>query len=397
MIAYERRPAVRPAPAPPRRRPPSRRRRRSRPSQRRILVRRVAALALLSTCAWAFVSYTTTMLQPSNVGLGIRTVEWVRDHGGAWLVSGIERTWYSNNGPSKGGSLHALPMAGVGAPPAAGPAGYRPPAIAPVIGPPLPGEGQWRSTGPLVAGAPPVLVTTFRPDPVYPTLVAGVAWIDRSRAGLQLYPGRYQPPSSANRGPMEVPPAARGRLLATFNSGFKLQDSGGGFAALGTVSAPLGAGLATLVGFRDGTFDVRAWNGGPRPGADVAYARQNLRLILDGGKLSPNLSDGPEWGATLGNATRVWRSGVGIDAGGNLLYAAADGQTVTTLARILQRAGAVRAMELDINYEWVSFNSYVGPGARSPSKLLPGMNREAGRYLTPDDRDFFAVMAKGGP
>ena len=53
--------------------------------------------------------------------------------------------------------------------------------------------------------------------------------------------------------------------------------------------------------------------------------------------------------------------GVGVDARGDLLYAAADNQTAESLALILQRAGAVRAMELDINSEWVTFNFYGGP------------------------------------
>ena len=113
-----------------------------------------------------------------------------------------------------------------------------------------------------------------------------------------------------------------------------------------------------------------------------------------GGRLVSNLTDGPEWGATLGNAVRVWRSAVGVDARGNLLYAAADLQTATSIAQILQRAGAVRAMELDINSEWVTFNFYGGWGAAAPQKLLPDMTRDATRYLTPDDRDFFAVYAR---
>src|SRR5207302_3771468 len=144
---------------------------------------------------------------------------------------------------------------------------------------------------------------------------------------------------------------------------FKLEASGGGCAALGHVYAPPRDGVATLVGNRDGSADVRAWTGGPQPGPDVAFARQNLPLIVDAGRLNPNLSDGPQWGATLGNAVRVWRSGVGVDARGNLLYAAADEQTATSLARILKRAGAVRAMELDINSEWVTFNFYGTWGA----------------------------------
>ena len=51
-------------------------------------------------------------------------------------------------------------------------------------------------------------------------------------------------------------------------------------------------------------------------------------------------------------------------------------------------------MELDINYEWVTFNFYGTAGAGEPSKLLPGMTRDATRYLAPDDRDFFAVYAR---
>jgi hypothetical protein len=188
----------------------------------------------------------------------------------------------------------------------------------------------------------------------------------------------------------------RSGLLATFNSGFKLEDSGGGFVAFGHVYAPLRDGMATLLRLRDGTADVRTWTGGPIPGPEVTFARQNLPLIVDGGRLNPNLNDGSQWGATLGNAVRVWRSGVGVDAHGNLIYAAADAQTAQSLAEILQRAGAIRAMELDINSEWVTFNFYRTSGANNPLKLLPDMTRDPTRYLTPDDRDFFAVYARRG-
>jgi hypothetical protein len=124
------------------------------------------------------------------------------------------------------------------------------------------------------------------------------------------------------------------------------------------------------------------------------FARQNLPLIVDHGNPNPNLSDGPEWGATLGNAVLVWRSGIGVDRRGDLIYAAANDQSVKGLARILIHAGAVRAIELDINSYWVSFNSYAGPHARGARKLLPGIARPSTRYLSPDDRDFFAVYSR---
>jgi hypothetical protein len=333
------------------------------------------------------------MLQPSNVGFGVRAVEWLRDNGAAGLVSEVEHVYYSLSAPATGGPpLRTLPRVGVSGASARG--GYAPPAIVPVIEPALPREGVWHGTGPLVAGAPAVLVTTFRPDPNYPQMVAGVAWIDRTRTSLALYPGRYEPPNAGNA-PAEVPPLLHGSLLATFNAGFKLEDSGGGFYAGGQLYAPLRDGQATLIAYTDGTVDVRTWTGGPSPGPGVAFARQNLPLILSGGRLVSNLSDGPEWGATLGNAVRVWRSAVGVDAHGNLLYAAADLQTAASIAQILQQAGAVRAMELDINSEWVTFNFYGAWGAADARKLLPDMTRDTTRYLTPDDRDFFAVYARG--
>lgn len=376
-------------------------RQRRRPRPRR--VRRVIALAAILSILPAVVSYILMALAPSDTSLAIRSVEWLRDNGARGLVNTVESTYYSLNAPSTGGpALRALPrQAGAQSGAAASQAraravaAYRPAPIAPVIRPALPGEGVWRATFAGGAPRPPVLVTSYRPDPNYPQMVAGVAWIDATETRTQLYPGRLEPAVSLpSRGPMEVPPSARGRLVATFNSAFKLSDSGGGYASNGHTYAPMHDGTATIVRYTNGRVDIVNWSGGPSAGADIAYARQNLPLIVSGGRLNPNLSDGPEWGATLGNAVRVWRSGIGIDAHGNLIYAVAPDQTVGSLAAVLQHAGAVRAMELDINTYWPSFITYHAPGAVGAANLLPGMDRSPQRYLTPDDRDFFAVYLR---
>ncbi|HZO78948.1 MAG TPA: phosphodiester glycosidase family protein [Solirubrobacteraceae bacterium] len=360
----------------------------------RARARRIFALVLAVLLCVVFISFVVAMNQPSNAPLGVRAVEWLRGNGAAWLVSDFENIYYSWNVPATGGpTLKKLPKIGASHTQAA--TGYRPPPIRAVIHPALPGEGVWHRTGPLVHGSAPVLVTTFRPDPNYPQLVAGVAWMSSALTRLELYPGRYEPPN-AGATPAEVPLRQRGGLLATFNSGFRLEDDQGGFFAQGRLYAPLRKGQATLVAYSNGKVDVRAWRGGPRPAADVRVARQNLPLIVEGGRLNPSLNNGALWGATVGNAVRVWRSGVGVDAHGNLIYAAADIQTAQSLAQILRRAGAVRAMELDINSAWTTFNFYGAWGAGNPQKLLPGMDRPATRYLTPDDRDFFALYAHGG-
>ena len=278
--------------------------------------------------------------------------------------------------------------------PARASAGFRPPRIAPLIRPALPGEGVWRSTGRVVANAPPTLVTTFRTDPVYPRIVAYVAWFDHTRTQLALYPGRYEPPNASPRGPMEVPQAQRWRLLATFNSGFMHRDSHGGFFLNGRSSAPLRPGQGTIVAYKDGRVDVFTWHGGALPGPNAVLARQNLPLIVDHGHPNPLLADNSLWGSTLGNAVRVWRSGVGIDRHGNVIYLAAQDQTAASLAAALMHAGAVRAIELDINAEWPSLVTYGRGGVGNATKVVPNYQQSTTRYLVPDDRDFFAIYRK---
>ena len=253
---------------------------------------------------------------------------------------------------------------------------------------------MWRGTGPTVSGRSPVIVTTFRTEVDYPRIVAYVAWFDHTRTSVAWYPGRYEPPSAPVRGPMSVPPGQRWRLLATFNGGFIYSDGGNGSSINGRLYEPLKAGLATLVAYRNGRVDVKTWHGGPVAGPQVAFARQSLPLIIDHGHLNPALNDSSQWGFTLGNAVRVWRTGAGIDRHGNLIYAAADYQTVISLAKILQRAGAVRAMQLDINPEWPTLITYSHRGGLDPVRVVPNYQQPATRYLVPDDRDFFAVYRR---
>jgi hypothetical protein len=352
--------------------------------------RRAVSIALAICLLPISFSYATTMMGPSNSSFAIRTVEWLRDHGGAGIASALENIYYRLNAPSTGGPpLRALPLR------TRTPAPSHPSDLAPVVTPALPGEGVWVPTETFTTQSSPVQIAQFRSDPLYPQMVAGVAWIDPRRTSISLYAGRLEPSvSMASRGPTQVPEMLRRSLLATFNSGFKLQDAQGGWADGGTTYAPLVTGEATFVGYANGSLDIVSWHGGPQAPPGVEFARQNLQLIVSAGRPNPNLSDGPQWGATLGNAIRVWRSGIGITAQGDLVYVAADDQTVGSLAAILIRVGAVRAMELDINSYWVTFNSYGQAGGGDPSSLLPSMTRPATRYLSPDDRDFFAVYLR---
>jgi hypothetical protein len=381
--------------------PPARSERRHAPIPFWRRARRIFLLAALACLIPAGISYVGAMGEKHNVGLGVSSVEWLRRHGGNALVSQIENWYYTLNAPAKGGPpLRSLPQVGVAA---AGEEGqgqsavYRPHNLKPLIRPALPDEGVWKKAAAHAGPRPPVLLTTFRSDPEYPKFVAGVAWIDSTRTRLAYVPGLAEPPPPlSHRGPAEVPSSKRKRVVATFNGGFPLETSNAGLIYRGKVKEAMVDGIATVVEYRDGRVDIVRWHQGSGAPANVWFAKQNLPPIIYESRLNPNLSDGPEWGETVNNAVRVWRSGIGIDSHGNLLYAAADFQTVESLAEILRRAGAVRALELDINEDWTSFISYRHPGAQDPSNLLPEMFRPADRYLTPDERDFFAIYLQAG-
>jgi Phosphodiester glycosidase len=371
---------------------------------------------------WAAVSYTAWMLEPTSMTWSERSAEWVRTDVplGNWLIDTTEHIYYTMNAPKKGGpQLKSLPKVGLGAKSPNGAHSGRgsdagaassqgatthakrhtvwPPPIKPIFPHPLAGEGVWRPTGPPVNGGPPVLVTTFRSELDYPQIVAYVAWFDHTRTALAYYPGRYEPPTAALRGPMMVPNDQRDRLLATFNGGFTHDDGNNGSADNGRTNEPMIAGNATLIGYRSGRVAIVKWKGGPDVASNVAWARQSLTPIVWNGKLNPLLDtdpNSPQWGYTLGGVTRVWRTAVGIDQRGNVIYVVANDQTVISIAQILVHAGAVRGMEFDINPEWHTLITYTHQHGLAPTMVEPQPMQSPDRYLVPDDRDFIAVYRR---
>ncbi len=369
----------------------------------------LVVLAVLAPIAW---SYGSALAAPGNVPAGLRSVEWVRDHHGRWLVNDIENFWYSHHHPKKGG-LPGQPLV-VNRPILAGPAPTAPPTspastvpsgpahlaaparIVPLVAPPLANEGQWQPIGQTVGGVPAMYAAVVRPDPVYTSVVATVAWMDPTLMRAVLYAGVQEPGGTGWRYRAPVADADRAGLLAAFNSGFKLADSEGGYYAEGRLVRSLRPGAATLVINADGTPTVGEWGRDVQMTSQVAFARQNLSLIVDNGAPVPDIgSSNYKWGATLGNKVLVWRSGIGVTANGALLYAAGNNLSAPTLAATLARAGAVRAMELDINSWWVDFFTYGQPASGlTGTKLIAGMQASPDRYFSDNSRDFIALFRR---
>ena len=353
-------------------------------------------------------SWGREMTRPSSLPLSIHSIEWLRQNHMEWFVSGAESYYYSWNAPEKGGAnLTALPAVGgaavdVSTVPAKHKKKhvkrpyYLPARIKPLIKPALAGEGVWHTTGRNVGGKPSVLVTTFRPSTDYPRVVAYVAWINHMNTQLGLYPGLEEPPDGGDRGPMQIPSGQYNRLVAVFNSGFTHKDGGGGFAVNGHTFEPLQSGQATLTQNMNGNVNIVAWRGAAKPPSYVVLARQNLALLVDNGKVNPDVNNRMLWGATLGGAAQVWRSAIGIDAHGNLMYVAGPELSIDMLGATLVHMGAVRAMQLDINTYWPTFNFFTKPGAAGATMLVPNPDQSVSRYINQDSRDFFVVYSKDG-
>ncbi|MFL5738400.1 MAG: phosphodiester glycosidase family protein [Actinomycetota bacterium] len=388
--------------ADPQRRPPTPRKRR----QLRRLLRTIGivVLILLIPVGW---SYAHALTAPGNAPVSARTVEWIKEHGGRGAVLTVERLWYSWHKPPVGGTPSGgIPDAAGAVQPAQSsgdattttpPHLPTPADVTPLASHPLPREGRWKPVGRSVNGVPAVRVTYLRADDVHTSLLTGVMWMDTKLLQAQLVPGT-DVPSGTPASDAEIPHARYPELAATFNSGFLLQDSHGGLYLNGHTSSPLQNRQASLVVYKDGSVDIGRWGSDVSMTPQVAAVRQNLSLLVAHARPVSGLSTDSfqKWGATLGNAVLVWRTGIGITANGALVYAAGPGLSVESLAAVLARAGAVRAMELDINTEWASAMYYTGHGAGRPTphKLLASMYQGADRYLIPDQRDFFAMYLR---
>ena len=373
--------------------------------RRRILAG--VAVVLVAVLAWLGISLGGALTNPAlGSSLSSRFAEWARGHGGGGVVNWVENEWYTHHAPKVGGAppkgAIRSPHAGVVAKETATPHLPEPPAIVPLASPAIAGEGQWSPAGRLVGGVPAVYETTLRPDAVHTSYVVGVAWMDTTLLRATLYSGSQIPGGGPFTHTAPVSPTAANSLVAAFNAGFLMSSANGGYYTDSRTILPLRSGAASFVIYANGRATVGAWGTDVTMTPNVVSVRQNLDLIVNDGQPVPGLdaTDTTKWGATLGDAVYVWRSGVGVTANGALVYVAGPGLNITDLANLLARAGSVRAMELDINTDWVNFATYqptTATGAASPSNgtdLLPVMVGTPARYFESWwSRDFITMSA----
>jgi hypothetical protein len=262
------------------------------------------------------------------------------------------------------------------------------------------------------AAAPPQVTPATRPGAGWRPVarIAGqvAAW-ESERAGatllrfdqrlvrLRLHAGSAEPGGSWRYGD-RIGPSELHHVLAAFNGGFKFDTGQSGFLADGRVAAPLHDGLASIVTYRDGSSEIGAWREGvPARRRPLASVLQDLHLLVDHGAPAASTAECIQscWGATLRGGTSIARSALGITGDGQLLWAGGEHLSPAGIARALTAAGAQRALELDINPQWVAGYVYVHRGAAPRAvPAVPGQSGIPGEFLEPYARDFFTVVAR---
>jgi hypothetical protein len=230
--------------------------------------------------------------------------------------------------------------------------------------------------------------------------VAAAVLIPRGSARLHLVAGTREPvpdPSASGK----VPRSALAGLEATFNAGFKMKDSHGGWQLGQRAEVPLVPGRASLVITRSGGWRVGSWEDDVGPASDVAAVRQNLDLVVAGGRPVGGLTSNAHgrWGTSHTQFQYTWRSGLGVDAAGDLIVVVGRSMRLSTFAAAMARVGVVEGMQMDIHPDMVSFNVVVRRDGGRPvmRRLLAAMRSPSRRYLTTDQRDFFYLTAANVP
>jgi hypothetical protein len=221
---------------------------------------------------------------------------------------------------------------------------------------------------------------------------------DQRLVGLHLHSGTIDAGAAGWRWGPEITGAERRHVIASFNGGFRLAIDAGGFVSYGRVARRLSSGLGSIVTYADGYTDIGAWNRGvPAYRKRVVSVRQNLRLLIAGGRAATTIGCLACWGATLGGTTDPARSALGITSDGRLIWAGGEHLTVAALTAALLAARVLRAVELDINPEWVAGYLYGhrgGKGPLAPVPVVPGQPGVRGQFLSPYGRDFFTAVAR---
>ena len=393
---------------------------------------RLALLPLVAVVGAVGASYASVLRAPGYATIDVRTVDWLKGHGFTSAVDRAEAWWLWKHPPSTKDTLTSL----------AAPPRPRAQAHEPVTTGERSTTDKRSTTGERFTtdershhrtarrpGSPHALGAVRRPAdpqprsparangpqsrprrtvgsrsrrrgsgrPAHPDLTVSLAWMDPATVRFMLIAGTRQPGGGSGPAGAQVPADLQSQRARRIQLRLQERDTPGGALEEGHMAGTLQDGIASFVVHTDGSATVGMWGRDVQLGPDVTGVRQNLHLIIDGGRWC--LVCGTTWAGSGVASAAPSRRGVQpwVSTRRGMCSTERNQLTLDVLAEALHSAGAVRAMELDIHKKMVEFNLFTHPAGQAAPvghRLSPDMPTPAGRYLFPDQRDFVAVFSR---
>jgi hypothetical protein len=310
--------------------------------------------------------------------------------------------------------------------------GWPPPAMKPMVTPPLPREGEWIAldNDPFITpnpGAPAAFVTSFvRADKARPQTRVYVTLWDPRQIALHMQAGTVEPVSaSGEAGPGVIPraPEVIRRVVAGFNGGFQAIHGEYGMQADGVLYLPPKPYAATVLEMRDGSTAFGSWPEKSDVPDEVLSYRQNLTALVEHGEFNPWKREW--WGGTpkgWKDNIHTTRSGICLTKENFVGYFYGVDISADILANAMLVARCSYGVHLDMNPGLAGFEFYdVQPAAtwkplgrklqedwefEGPIKEIPEFDFRARRmikgmrhmnfpqYIQRDGRDFFYLTQR---
>ena len=281
---------------------------------------------------------------------------------------------------------------------------FRPKSVGPVhTSWSAPGDGEWVAmVDPRFASSDPYMYKTLlHPDRGRSWAELFVVAVDLRRVSLHAVPGYREPrpnvkPEPKLDRPGLVPAKDRHGLLAAFNGGFMTEHGQYGMMVGGvTLVAPRDR-ACTIALYQDGSLRIAGWTHLKDTLAQMVWYRQTPSCMYENDKLHSVLrwTDSPAWGATVDGDTVIRRSAIGLNAARDVLYVSiSNATTAQVIAAGMHHAGATDIAQLDVNWSYPKFVTFVSPEPGAPLEavaLASGFEFSKGEYIRDRQRrDFF--------
>ena len=265
--------------------------------------------------------------------------------------------------------------------------------LEPLFDPVVKDEGIWEKHIISEKNFKPLYSKTFlRTDEKRKFVKVFIYRFDMDRLKLEFIPGKEDIEDEIISGKMS--PDQINKVLWAFSGGYQYRHGNFGMKYNNEILLAPRNDASTIVFYNNGDIKITPWSDDYLDDSSIYAFRQNeLPLIVDG-KITEQINR--MWGLTPDDVHPIYtvRTGMGLTADGDLIFAFGEHLSAETLALGMVRAGVIDGMHLDMNYynsHLVSFdrNEQGSLMSRNENDVLSFYNK---MYCHWHYRDYFILL-----